>query len=90
MHLQVRDETGWTSIASGTTDADGRVKRLGPERLTAGDYRLRFDTDAYFASTGRDPFFTEVLLTFRLDPADEHYHVPLLLSPFAFSAYRGS
>ncbi|MFD7153610.1 hydroxyisourate hydrolase [Kribbella sp. NPDC059898] len=73
--------------ASGTTDADGRVAlvpALGP-----GTYRLRFDVTTYAESTGQDIFFPEVSVTFTV--ADErHYHVPLLLSPFAFSTYRGS
>ena len=61
-----------------------------PERLPSGRYRLRFDTGAYFAAIGTETFFPEVSLTFTLDATQEHYHVPLLLSPFAFSTYRGS
>ena len=80
----------WVHLASGTTDAQGRVKDLGPERLASGTYRLRFNTGAYFAGLTTETFFPEVSLTFTLDAAQEHYHVPLLLSPFAFSTYRGS
>ncbi len=80
----------WHRLASGTTDAQGRAKDLGPERLPNGRYRLRFDTGAYFASIGTEAFFPEVSLTFTLEATQEHYHVPLLLSPFAFSTYRGS
>lgn len=81
---------GWRLIAEAVTDADGRAKQLGPERLTAGAYRLRFDTGAYFAATDTPTFFPEALLTFLVDEERPHYHVPLLLSPFAYSTYRGS
>ncbi|GAA3132362.1 5-hydroxyisourate hydrolase [Kribbella aluminosa] len=73
--------------ATGTTDADGRIM-LAPA-LGPGTYRLRFDVTTYAERTGQDIFFPEVSVTFTV--ADErHYHVPLLLSPFAFSTYRGS
>ena len=88
--LEARDGDGWVEIGTGFTDADGRVKELGPERLESGAYRLRFDTAAYFAGIKTDTFFPEVALTFQVDAAQEHYHVPLLLSPFAYSTYRGS
>ncbi|PSK91328.1 5-hydroxyisourate hydrolase [Murinocardiopsis flavida] len=77
-------------VASGTTDADGRVGELGPDRLAAGVYRITFDTGAYSAATGQKGFYPEVSVVFELTDEDAHYHVPLLLSPFAFSTYRGS
>jgi 5-hydroxyisourate hydrolase len=73
-------------LATATTDEDGRVGDLGPERLAPGTYRLRFDTAAY---PGGAPFFPEVLVTFVVE-GDAHHHVPLLLSPFGYSTYRGS
>ncbi len=73
-------------VAEGVTDDDGRIRDLGPETVAAGVFRLVFDTGAYL---GPDAFFPEVTLTFRIG-ADAHYHVPLLLSPFAYSTYRGS
>jgi len=79
-----------TPLATAATDADGRVRELGPDRVEAGGYRLTFDTAAYFADSGRTCFFPEVSITFALTDAGEHYHVPLLLSPFAYSTYRGS
>jgi len=88
--LEARDGDAWTGIGSGFTDADGRVRELGPERIDSGVYRLRFDTAAYFAGIGTDTFFPEVALIFRVDAEQAHYHVPLLLSPFAYSTYRGS
>ncbi|MBW1640516.1 hydroxyisourate hydrolase [Microbacterium resistens] len=80
----------WQSVADAVTDQDGRAKQLGPERLPAGTYRLRFDTGAYFAARGIPTFYPEALLTFVVDDEERHYHVPLLLSPFAYSTYRGS
>ena len=80
-------------VATGTTDADGRAG-LGPEALEAGDYALTFATGAYFAARDVETFYPSVTVTFSVDVADEgggrHLHVPLLLSPFAYSTYRGS
>jgi 5-hydroxyisourate hydrolase len=78
------------SSAVATTDADGRVVDLASGALEPGDYRLRFDTGGYFAATGRDSFYPEVVVTFTIVDAAQHYHVPLLLSPFAYTTYRGS
>jgi 5-hydroxyisourate hydrolase len=77
-------------IAVGVTDADGRVKDLGPEVLPAGDYRLEFEVGSYFTAAGRTAFYPRVTIDFIVTDVDEHYHVPLLLSPFAYSTYRGS
>ena len=74
-------------LATGVTDDDGRVRELGPETLPAGVYRLVFDTAAYL---GDDGFFPEITLSFRITEPQAHYHVPVLLSPFAYSTYRGS
>ena len=77
-------------IATGVTNVDGRIADIGPELLPAGDYRLEFQTGPYFAATGRATFFPRVTLEFILADTTAHYHVPLLLSPFAYSTYRGS
>lgn len=71
------------------TDEDGRVRDLAPDGLDPGVYQLVFDTAGYFDSTDRTGFYPEVAITFVVSD-DRHYHVPLLLSPFAFSTYRGS
>ena len=76
-------------LANAVTDAGGRVGELGPEHLPAGTYRLRFDTAAYALTVGTEAFFPEVVVTFAVD-GDAHHHVPLLLSPFGYSTYRGS
>jgi 5-hydroxyisourate hydrolase len=81
---------GWTRIATGRTDADGRILDLGRERLTEGEYRLVFETGAYFAARGVVSFHPEVTVVFRVEEEGGHYHVPLLLAPFAYSTYRGS
>jgi 5-hydroxyisourate hydrolase len=72
------------------TDSDGRVPELATGAIEPGDYRLRFDTGSYFAAAGRAAFYPEVVVTFRITDTAQHYHVPLLLSPFAYSTYRGS
>ena len=79
-----------TTLGVGETDADGRCGDLAPPRLEPGTYRLRFDTAAYFAASGQVGFFPEVAVTFSLTDPGQHHHVPLLLSPFAYSTYRGS
>ena len=88
VRLEARAQDGWRDLASGRTDDDGRCTDLGPERVEAGDYRLTFDTAAYYGD--RDTFFPEVSVTFTITDPQQHHHVPLLLSPFALSTYRGS
>jgi 5-hydroxyisourate hydrolase len=87
--VELQDPAG-TLIATGVTDADGRIPELGPDRLPAGAYRLVFATGPYFAATGTPTFYPRVTLDFDLVDEGAHYHVPLLLSPFAYSTYRGS
>ena len=87
--VTLSDADGRT-LASAMTDADGRVGSIGPERLTRGDYRLRFDTADYFAATGTSAFYPEVTITFTIADGEQNYHVPLLLAPFGYSTYRGS
>lgn len=79
-------------IARATTDGDGRVRELsaGGVPLGAGRYRIRFDTDRYFSALGVDAFYPEVSVVFVISDATQHHHVPLLLSPYGYSTYRGS
>lgn len=81
--LERQTEDGWDEMVSRGTDADGRVPDLAAS-AAAGIYRLRFDVAAY------SDFFPEVVIVFRIGDAGAHHHVPLLLSPFAYSTYRGS
>ncbi|KAA1422191.1 hydroxyisourate hydrolase [Mumia zhuanghuii] len=83
------DDRAVEPMAVGTTDTDGRITDLGPRHIPAGTYRLTFDTDAYFARDDRATFYPAVEVTFTIDGA-AHVHVPLLLSPYGFSTYRGS
>ncbi len=76
-------------LGEGVTDADGRIATFGAERLDAGEYRLRFETGAYFASLGTEHFYPAVTVQFVV-AGDDHFHVPLLLNPYGYSTYRGS
>lgn len=82
----------WHALASGVTDDDGRVKTLmAPDtELSAGNYRLIFETGEYFHMRNTACFFPQVILTFEIIDTEQHYHVPLLLSPFGYTTYRGS
>ena len=83
---------GWSEAGRGATDADGRCRSLLPDgsALEAGVYRLVFDTGAYFRARGQEAFYPSVGIAFEVRNAGEHYHVPLLLSPYGYSTYRGS
>ena len=87
--IAVRLETPDIVLAEGVTDDDGRC-RLTDDAVGAGTYRLVFDTGSWFAAHDRAAFYPEVVLTFAVREPAEHHHVPLLLSPFAYSTYRGS
>ncbi|MDR7302534.1 hydroxyisourate hydrolase [Haloactinomyces albus] len=90
VRLEAADGSDWKQLAEAETNDDGRVKQLGPQRLEVGDYRLTFATGAYFERLGTESFYPQVQITFRIGDPEQHYHVPLLLSPFAYSTYRGS
>jgi 5-hydroxyisourate hydrolase len=83
-------DSGWQPVGRGTTDADGRARDLLASAPGEGRYRLTFDTGAYFRGAGATGFYPEVTVTFEVSPGQDHYHVPLLLSPFGYSTYRGS
>ena len=86
----VLESVAGEALGDGITDGDGRVGSIGPERLEAGDYRLRFASGGYFAARGVEAFYPEVVVVFTIADADQHYHVPVLLNPFGYSTYRGS
>jgi len=91
--LEARDDAGvWREVGRGTTDEDGRLRELLPPAfaLRGGAYRLTFDVAAYFSAQGTEGFYTEVVISFVVRDAGAHYHVPLLLSPYGYSTYRGS
>ena len=78
------------TIAASATDADGRIASFDAGEIAPGSYRLRFDSAEYFTKTNRAVFYPEVVVAFRIEAGDEHFHIPLLLSPFGYSTYRGS
>lgn len=89
VRLEARTGDEWSAVATEATDSDGRVRELGPASVEDGVYRLTFDTGKYFSRSGRETFYPEVTVTFAVATGD-HYHVPLLLSPYSYSTYRGS
>ena len=90
--LERETAEGWEIIGDGVTDDDGRVRDLlEPDAaLKTGNYRLIFDTEFYFAREEIEGFYPNVTVAFTVNDASQHYHVPLLLSPFGYSTYRGS
>jgi 5-hydroxyisourate hydrolase len=84
-------DTEWQQLTERTTDDDGRIGDLvARDDLTIGVHRLSFATAEYAAATGTPTFWPLVTIIFEVVDADEHHHVPLLLSPFGYSTYRGS
>jgi 5-hydroxyisourate hydrolase len=84
--------TEWKTIGRGETNADGRLRTLMREDATIepGMYRLVFDTRSYFGDLGVHAFYPEVVIIFETVQGESHYHVPLLVSPFGYTTYRGS
>ncbi|MEP1093762.1 MAG: hydroxyisourate hydrolase [Cyclobacteriaceae bacterium] len=89
--LQKPVDNDWENIASGNTNSDGRVANFLPtdQVIQPGVYRILFETGAYFEKEGVAGFYPEVPVIFEIKDT-EHYHIPLLLSPFGYSTYRGS
>lgn len=91
VELEIRRDEDWVRLASGATNADGRVADLlAHGSLQAGTYRITFRTRAYFEGRGQKTFYPHVKIAFDIDAPEQHYHVPLLISPFGYSTYRGS
>jgi 5-hydroxyisourate hydrolase len=90
--LEMRQASDWSPVGRGETDEDGRLVALAAgTALVPGTYRLTFDTGDYQREHGQNaPFFPEVTITFSVRDAGAHYHVPLLLSPYGYSTYRGT
>lgn len=90
--LEQRTADGFfKEVGVGATNSDGRIADLlEPGTLVPGVYRITFETASYFAAIGTTGFYPEVVVTFEIRDVDEHYHVPLLISPYGFSTYRGS
>jgi len=90
--LERQTSIGWEIVGKGATDEDGRLRDLLDSEaiLQIGNYRLTFDTENYFAQQQIEGFYPQVTVAFAVRDAAQHYHVPLLLSPFGYSTYRGS
>jgi 5-hydroxyisourate hydrolase len=91
--LEISPASGdWQELARGVTNEDGRIADLlSPELVLApGVYRMTFDTASYYHSVGQTGFYPAVPILFELRQPGEHYHIPLLLSPYGYSTYRGS
>jgi len=89
--LEMRTGGNWVAIARGRTDDRGRLTSLTDDvAVSTGTYRLTFDVSAYQRDNGAASFFPEVQVVFDVAHGTEHYHVPLLLSPFGYSTYRGT
>jgi 5-hydroxyisourate hydrolase len=90
--IEIEVSTGqWKELGRGTTDSDGRVRQMLPaDSLVQGTYRLTFDTGSYFKSCNIAGLYPRVAVEFEVRDAENHYHIPLLLSPYGYSTYRGS
>ena len=93
VHLDRLADTGeWSRLGEGETDIDGRLRTLlaGNTPLATGTYRLVFGTGAYFSRLNVPTLYPHVTVVFNASQSETHYHVPLLLSPYGYSTYRGS
>ena len=92
IELFVKEADNWTLLASGITNQDGRIARLldADRKLDAGIYRMNFNTGDYFKGNKQQGFYPYVDIVFELAGDGAHYHIPLLLSAFGYSTYRGS
>ena len=86
--LEVQEEHGWREICRTQTNADGRAQLL--PAIDIGIYRITFGIETYFTTQGTEGFYPEAVIVFHVRDANQHYHVPLLLSPYGYSTYRGS
>jgi hydroxyisourate hydrolase len=91
IELERESGLGWLQIGKGVTDDDGRLRTLTPPGpVEPGTYRIRFETGEYCAANSQSCFFPRVEIHFTVVDGEQHYHVPLLLSPYGYSTYRGS
>lgn len=90
--LEHKSGADWQRLASAVTDSQGRIPALYPESrpFAVGQYRVVFHTGEHYAQSRQATFFPEIVVPFRVDDAAQHYHVPLLLSPYGYSTYRGN
>lgn len=91
VHLAILEHGSWLDLCETSTNPDGRVPDLlNGNPLRSGTYRLRFDTGTYHRASLGSAFYPSIDVVFQIDATDRNYHIPLLLSPFGYSTYRGS
>ena len=92
VELEQHQQQGWVKLASGVTDSNGRIAALYPadKAMTAGDYKVVFKTGDYYQQQKLPTLFPEIPVIFHVEKAGDHYHIPLLLSQYGYSTYRGS
>jgi len=90
--LEFKTAEGWNELARGSTNTDGRIPDLLPEerKIDPGVYRLTFEIQSYAERTQMAGFYPYVPVIFEIKDSEQHYHIPLLLSPFGYSTYRGN
>ncbi len=90
--LEKKEGDKWVRLNSAVTNDNGRIGGLYPEGkdIEPGNYRVTFETGAYYAAHKQDTFFTDIPVIINVKKSGEHYHVPLLLSQYGYSTYRGS
>lgn len=90
--LEKQQQNNWTTLASAKTDPDGRIKSLYPQEqdMQPGVYKVTFKTSEYFRSQKLDSFFPEIPVQFTVTRTNEKLHIPLLLSQYGYSTYKGS
>ncbi|KOC87474.1 hydroxyisourate hydrolase [Winslowiella iniecta] len=92
VELEQKQQDKWVKLASGTTDQNGRISALYPAGKTfaEGDYKVVFKTGEYYQKVKQETFFPEIPVIFHVAKTDQHYHIPLLLSQYGYSTYRGN
>ncbi|QOL51188.1 hydroxyisourate hydrolase [Massilia litorea] len=90
--LEQQDKGEWRALGSAVTDAQGRVRALYPagKALASGAYRIVFKTGEHYARLRQPTFFEQIPIEFKVADTTQHYHIPLLLSPYGYSTYRGN
>ncbi|CAO95213.1 hydroxyisourate hydrolase [Erwinia tasmaniensis] len=92
VELEQQQKQGWVKLASGITDKNGRIAELYPagQSMATGHYKVVFKTGDYFKQQQQPTFFPEIPVIFQVEKSGEHYHIPLLLSQYGYSTYRGN
>jgi len=90
--LEHKEQGKWVKLSSGVTDKNGRISALFPtdKQYETGDYKVVFKTGDYYQKVQHASFFPEIPVIFHMDKSESHYHIPLLLSPYGYSTYRGN